>query len=302
MSASPSTAPSTARALPDWVLIGAMKCGTSTLAAQLGAQPGGFLTDPKEPNYFSDDDVFARGPAWYAGLFEASPAGARAGEASTHYAKRPDRPEAVPRLAAAYAGAGRPPPRLVYLIRDPVARLVSHYIHEWTQNAISGPLEAALEDHPALVDYGRYAMQLSPWLDRFGADAVHVDTMEAMRADPQGVLERAARAVGIEGPVAWRDELGRQNASAERLRARPLDGLLVHSAAATWLRRTLVPQALRDRVKAGRRMAARPELSAPARARLEAAFLEDRAALHALLPGRPDLDAAYPFAPDRRAA
>ena len=47
---------------PDYIVIGAMKCGTTTLAAQLGAQSGLFMTTPKEPNYFSDDDVFARGP------------------------------------------------------------------------------------------------------------------------------------------------------------------------------------------------------------------------------------------------
>ena len=40
-----------------------MKCGTTTLAEQLAAQPGVFMTTPKEPNFFSDDDVFARGLA-----------------------------------------------------------------------------------------------------------------------------------------------------------------------------------------------------------------------------------------------
>ncbi len=59
--------------LPDFLIVGAMKCGTSTLAAQLGAQPGLFMTTPKEPNFFSDDDVYARGMAWYRALFDAAP-------------------------------------------------------------------------------------------------------------------------------------------------------------------------------------------------------------------------------------
>ena len=58
--------------LPDFVIIGAMKCGTSTLAAQLGAQDGVFMTTPKEPNFFSDDAVFAQGLPWYESLFEAA--------------------------------------------------------------------------------------------------------------------------------------------------------------------------------------------------------------------------------------
>ena len=62
---------------------------------------------------------------------------------------------------------------------------------------------------------------------------------------------------------------------------------------ATALRRILVPQAVRDWVKAGRRMKTRPEVSATQRERLVEIFAEDRIALHKLFPGRPDLDAAY---------
>ena len=45
--------------LPDFLIVGAMKCGTSTLQAQLALQDGIFMTTPKEPNFFSDDAVFA---------------------------------------------------------------------------------------------------------------------------------------------------------------------------------------------------------------------------------------------------
>ncbi|NNF72213.1 MAG: sulfotransferase, partial [Rhodobacteraceae bacterium] len=95
---------------PDFILIGAMKCGTSTLASQLGAQPGLFMTTPKEPNYFSDDAIFARGPDWYGGLFDGAGPGDLRGEASTHYTKRPDYPDTIARMKAAV-----PAPRLVYM-------------------------------------------------------------------------------------------------------------------------------------------------------------------------------------------
>lgn len=276
---------------PDYVILGAMKCGTTTLAAQLGAQPGLFMTDPKEPQYFSDDAVFARGPDWYASLFAAAAPGDLRGEASTHYAKLPDRPDAAPRLQAA-----APDARLIYLVRDPVARAVSHYVHEWSRGVIGRRegFEAALARLPEMVDYGRYAMQLAPWIERFGTARVHVDTLEAMRADPQAVLARVGAFLGREG-LAWRDDLGRENAGAARMRRGRLDAVVLHSAPAAWLRRAVVPQALRDRVKARRRLPRPPEIPAHVRARMEAAFAEDRARLHAMLPGRPDLDAAYPF-------
>lgn len=276
-------------ARPDYVIIGAMKCGTSTLAAQLGAQPGLYMSTPKEPNFFSDDDVFARGPDWYAGLFAAAAPGDLAGEASTHYTKLPDHPHSLPRLAAML-----PAPRLIYLIRDPVARAVSHYIHDWTENRIATGIEAALAGVPGLIDYGRYGMQIAPWVDRFGAGAIHVDTLEAMTADPQALIGRVGRFLGRDD-LRWIADLDRMNASAERLRRRPLDRLLIDSPPAAWLRRTLVPRALRDRIKAGRRLPARPEIPPAVRARIEAVFARDRAALHSLFPGRPDLDLAYPF-------
>ncbi len=133
-------------ALPDFLIIGAMKCGTSTLAAQLAHQDGIFVTTPKEPNFFSDDAVHAKGLDWYRSLFGPAAPGDLLGEASTHYTKRPIHPDTLARLIPVL-----PAPRLVYMIRDPMDRIVSHYIHEWTMGAIGDTLEAALEAHPELI-------------------------------------------------------------------------------------------------------------------------------------------------------
>jgi hypothetical protein len=89
---------------PDFLIIGAMKSGTSTLAAQLSEQAGIFMTTPKEPNFFSDDDVYAQGLPWYAALFDAAEPGDIKGEASTHYTKRPTYPETLARAQAVLEG------------------------------------------------------------------------------------------------------------------------------------------------------------------------------------------------------
>ena len=70
-------------ALPDFAIIGAMKCGTTTLAAQLGAQDGVFVTTPKEPEFFSEDANYARGMDWYASLYQGAAPGDLTGEGST---------------------------------------------------------------------------------------------------------------------------------------------------------------------------------------------------------------------------
>lgn len=276
--------------LPDFIIIGAMKCGTSTLATQLGLQDGIFITTPKEPNFFSDDHVHARGLAWYASLFAPAAPGDLKGEASTHYTKLATHPHAAARMATVLAA-----PRLVYLIRDPVARLVSHFMHEWSMGTIRGPLDNALDRHPELVDYGLYARQLDPYVARFGTERIHVVSLEAMQAAPQQTLEEVCAFLGYARRPVWHADHGRENASAERIRRFPLHGLIFDNPVATTLRRGLVPQAVRDRVKRARQMRTRPDLPAARRHALEARFTADFARLRTLFPEREDLARSYPF-------
>jgi len=259
---------------PDFVIIGAMKCATSTLHEQLAEQPGFFMSRPKEPNFFSDDDVFARGMDWYQGLFAEAPPGTLRGESSTHYTKLPRHPDALPRLAEALG-----PRRFVYVMRHPIDRLVSHYIHEWTQRVMEGPIDEAVERHPELVDYGCYAMQLRPWLERFGREAVLPVFFERLAEAPEAELRRVARFVGSAEEVHFRDGLGAQNVSRDRLRRSPLREALMQLPGATSLRRALVPRRVRDRIKARWQMRERPELSPETRAALEGRFDEDLAEL-----------------------
>lgn len=273
---------------PDYIIIGAMKCGTSTLAAQLGAQPGVFMTTPKEPNFFSDDAIFSQGERWYERLFESAAPTDLKGEASTHYTKLPDYPRTLPRLKQALGTRLK----IIYLIRDPLQRLTSHYIHEWTEGVMTGDINTAVSRHPALINYSLYAMQLRPWLDTFGHEHVHVDTLEAMQSDPIAFIRRIGRFLDRDD-LHWQPDLDRQNVSAERIRRHPLDGLLINNPVATLFRRLLIPQSIRDRVKAKRRMTQRPTLTEDTRSKLITLFQEDHCALQALLPNRPDLDSVY---------
>lgn len=277
--------------LPDFLIIGAMKCGTSTLQVQLAAQEGVFMTTPKEPNFFSDDAVWARGRNWYEGLFATAAAGQLKGEASTHYTKLPTHPRTLERMQQVLPSA----PRLVYMIRNPLDRAVSHLVHEWTEARMPADPERAFADHPELVDYGRYGMQAAPFVAAYGADRIQLTSLERLTAEPEAEFARICDFLGIEG-AAWRADIAPQNVSAERVRKLPLHGLLVANPVATALRRALVPKALRDRIRRGRRMSVRPHLTDALRARLTATFLDDRTRLAALFPGHPALVDCYPFA------
>ena len=64
---------------PDFIVIGAMKCGSSTVCAYLEDHPDIFMVPRAEPKFFSHDENFARGTDWYESLFAGQDgAGARA--------------------------------------------------------------------------------------------------------------------------------------------------------------------------------------------------------------------------------
>lgn len=260
--------------LPDFVIIGAMKSATSSLYQQLVEQPGIFMCTPKEPNFFSDADQYAKGMAWYSGLFANAPEGSLLGEASTHYTKLPTHPKTVEMLKKHLPNA-----RFVYVMRHPVDRLVSHYMHEWSTGVYHCGIEEAINKYPELIAYGRYAMQLEPYFEAFGHDAMLPVFFDRLVYEPQAELERICRFIGYLGQPIWIEDMKPDNVSSERIRKFPFYELLVESGPATWMRRHFIPQGLRDAVKMRLRIRQRPGLGDEVRTRLELEFDCDLAQL-----------------------
>lgn len=256
--------------LPHFIIIGAMKSATSSLQEQLVQQPGIFMCDPKEPNFFSDDAQYAKGMDWYSGLFSEAPNGNLLGEASTHYTKLPVHPHSVPRLKEHLPHA-----RFIYVMRHPVDRLVSHYIHEWSMGVFRCDMDKAVELHSELITYGQYAMQLEPYFEAYGSDAILPVFFDHLIRNPQMELERICKFIGYSGEPLWINDCQPSNVSSERIRRFPLYKLVIETEVATWLRRKLVPKGLRNAVKSGLTMRHRPVLSDNSRTELEALFDQD---------------------------
>jgi len=153
--------------------------------------------------------------------------------------------------------------------------LVSHYIHEWSQGVIKTDIIKALDEHPELVQYGKYAMQLEPYFDTFGQQSVLPVFFDRIRYEPQTELERICRFIGYSGKPIWRKELKPTNVSRERIRRFPFDDLLIYSQPATWLRRSLFPKTLRNRVKQRLTMRKRPQIPEDVKLKLESVFDHD---------------------------
>jgi hypothetical protein len=223
--------------LPDFVVIGAMKSATTSLHEQLARQDGLCMSRPKEPNFFSDDVNYARGLEWYASFFAGAGNHLLVGESSTHYTKLPTYPHTVDRMVQVL-----PRVKLIYVMRHPIDRLTSHYHHDVTVGRIKVGLEEAIKRHPELVDYGRYSMQLAPYLRTFGPESILPVFFDRLVGQPDQELARIGRFLGVVTPLRWDHALAPQNVGRQRLRKSPLRDALVQVPALTTIRRKMIPR------------------------------------------------------------
>ena len=160
-------------------------------------------------------------------------------------------------------------------MRHPIDRLRSQYVHEWTQRNVNEPIDVAVETFPELVQYSRYSYQLAPYLSTFGPRQVLPVFFDRIASHPQAELERICRFIGYVGRPEWRDDLGARNVSDQRMRASGWRDRLAYAPGVSWLRRTLVPQGVRDRVKRFWQMSKKPALSTERNNQLKQLFDED---------------------------
>ena len=174
--------------LPDFVIIGAMKSATTSLYRWLAEQPEVFLAWPKETDFFTREDRWARGPEWYASLFAPAANGQVLGEASVSYSS-PDRSGvAAPRMAATI-----PQARLICVLRHPIERIRSQYRHEVQRGRERRPmLEALREPGNTYVGHSRYFSCLVPYMESFPRDQICVvrfdDLVEGTQTAWQAVI------------------------------------------------------------------------------------------------------------------
>jgi len=181
--------------LPTFIIIGAMKTGTTSLAAYLGAHPGVFMSTPKEPNFFSRrwDKHGDRHLPWYEGLFERAVDIPCRGEASVSYTMAP-RFEGVPERIAHLI----PDVRLVYLVRNPVERIRSMYVNAVGNGDTRLSLREVVEQDPIYLDFSRYAAQIERYLDHFARDQLLILSSERLRDDRARVVEEVLDFVGAD--------------------------------------------------------------------------------------------------------
>jgi hypothetical protein len=179
--------------LPNFFIIGSMKSGTSSLYKYLRAHPQVFMPELKEPDYFVTQESFEHRRDWYQDLFRDADEELAVGEASTSYTKYPDYP-GVPERIAKLA----PEARLIYLVRHPIERIRSHYLHELLMSEQRETLETALASRPRYVDYSRYWMQVRRFLEWFPREKLLVVKSESLRDERRETLRSICAFLGVD--------------------------------------------------------------------------------------------------------
>lgn len=170
--------------LPTFLIIGAMKSGTTSLYAYLKDHPDIGMPLNKEPNFFSDEKLWARGIGWYAELFDSMKGKKAIGEASVSYTKYPYYAGVPQRIAATI-----PKVKLIYVLRNPIERIYSHYLHNVFSGIEDEPLEEALASKPLYIQASQYYMQLDQYLQVFEKEQISVLLLDDLQKNPQEFIK-----------------------------------------------------------------------------------------------------------------
>ncbi|MDQ3572743.1 MAG: sulfotransferase domain-containing protein [Actinomycetota bacterium] len=179
-----------AGALPTFVIIGAQKCGTTALHSYLARHPEISMSRPKELDFFVAGKRWDAGVDWYRSRFD--PRFGIRGESSPNYTAHPTLDGVPERMASVIPGA-----KLIFMVRDPVKRVHSNYIHSFSNRAESRPIrEAVLDPGRAYIHRSRYHHQLSRFLERYPMERILILEQDELRSERSETIKRVFRFVG----------------------------------------------------------------------------------------------------------
>jgi hypothetical protein len=275
--------------LPNFLIIGAQKSGTTSMYEYLKQHSQVFMSPVKEPKFFLGvgweqiDRPTRAALEAYEALFSGVTNEIAIGEASPPYLPSPEAPQ---RIAACL-----PDVRLVAILRNPVERAYSHWLHNIKNGRETLDFRHALEAEPerlegnplslfAYATIGHYYNHLSRYLKLFPRERLRVYLFDDLAADPEAVVKDLFRFLAVDD--AFRPKLERHNVSGvprgrmgqlyDRLRKNPRTVKLV---------KRIVPGDVRDRLRA--RFLKRPGLPADVRRDLVASYRDEIRQLEELL-------------------
>ena len=176
---------------PHFIVIGAMKSGTSSLYRYVASHPDVSPSSTKETDFFTTDSNFRRGVEWYSSLFRDE--GKIAFEASPNYAKRHLFPGVPGRMHSVLPRA-----KLAYVLRDPIDRAVSHYTHSRLTGRESRPFSEAIQDPASkYIQTSKYFHQLEAFLEHYRKSQILFVESDGLHSDTTNAVTEIFRFLGL---------------------------------------------------------------------------------------------------------
>ncbi|MBX2864705.1 MAG: sulfotransferase domain-containing protein [Leptolyngbyaceae cyanobacterium MAG.088] len=168
--------------LPNFIIIGAMKAGTSSLFRYISTHQNIEPSSFKETNFFKNDREYNKGIGWYEKLFVKNRE--YAFEASPSYTKRHLFPGVPSRIHSVL-----PKAKLIYVLRDPIERIISHYMHKQSHGSEFRSLSEVVKNIKGnYVQTSLYYFQIQAFLEYFSESNILLVESEKLRKMPVDVL------------------------------------------------------------------------------------------------------------------
>ena len=192
---------------PNFMIIGAAKAATTSLASLLSAHPQSAIVEGKEPHYFSHDyehlpyDRYLHG---YRGCSDEI----AIGDGSTSYSRIRYHPGVVERIHRKLPHA-----KIIYMVRHPLDRIESAYMERAASGTFGGitSINQAVRQIPMMVDSSRYWEVFDAYRQVFGEAQVRVVWFEQFVADTAGSFADICRFLGIDPGLGMPDETYQKN-------------------------------------------------------------------------------------------
>ena len=199
--------------LPNLVVIGAQKCGTSGLHYHLGLHPEISMSKPKELNFFIEERNWPRGAEWYKRHFD--PDARVRGESSPNYTAYPHHLGVPERMHSVIPDA-----KLIYVVRDPLLRIGAHWVHNYAKRREKGDLATTLR-HPntSYLVRSQYHMQLQQFLRFYEMEQVLVFQQSDFRRQRSDSLRRIFEFLEVDPDFTHPSFERERHATARKTRA-----------------------------------------------------------------------------------
>jgi hypothetical protein len=178
---------------PNFLIIGAMKAGTTSMHYYIDGHPQVFMPRANDLNFFIEEMNWSKGWSWYEAQFAGAGDAVAIGEVSPGYSFHPVRKGVPARIAESIPNA-----RLVYIVRHPIERMRSQWVHRSLRGMERRPLDRALLDDSRYLDRSRYGMQIAEYLRHFPREQLLVVVTEQLATAQAGIMRTVYEFLGVD--------------------------------------------------------------------------------------------------------